>query len=46
MSLGNLFLLGVCIGAYKLGAYNATYPGQAWRTMRILAARIWSWMNQ
>ncbi len=43
MSLSTVLLASYL--SYKLGAYNAKCPGQAWRWLRENSARVWVWMQ-
>ena len=46
MSLSSFLFLALCFGAYKLGAYNERYPGQARRRLCDGAVSVWKWINQ
>ena len=41
MSISSILFMAICIGAYKLGHFNATRPGQIWEWCIIL----WKWMR-
>jgi hypothetical protein len=45
MSIWTLLCIATCCGMYKLGAYNARCPGEAWRLLRENSARVWAWMQ-
>jgi hypothetical protein len=46
MSINCVLFLASCFAMYKLGAYNANHPGEAWLTLRGSIVQIWRWMNQ
>jgi hypothetical protein len=41
MSISSVLLIVTFIGAYKLGYFNATHPGQIWVSCKTL----WKWMR-
>jgi hypothetical protein len=43
MSLGVCCL--ICFGFYKLGSYNAKFPGQAWANCRQAAEWLRQWLK-
>lgn len=45
MSLSTLFYLALGVGLYKLGAYNARYPGELPELVWLLSVRVWRWLN-
>ncbi len=45
MSLSSLFYFGMLFGAYKLGAYNATNPGEFWQRTKAWSVQMWRWLN-
>lgn len=40
MSLASILYMGLVWGAYKLGHFNASRPGEAWDRV----ARAWFWL--
>jgi hypothetical protein len=43
MSFGTVLLASYL--SYKLGAFNATRPGEAWRLLREKSVKVWAWMQ-
>jgi len=40
MSIESLFFMAALAGAYKLGSFNATNPGEAWKRVDL----SWKWL--
>jgi hypothetical protein len=41
MSINSVLFLASCFAMYKLGTYNAKYPGEVWR--RLCEGARWTW---
>ena len=42
MSFSSLLFFGACWGCYKLGSFNARYPGQ----FAEMTAQLWNRLNE
>ena len=46
MSINCVLFLASCFAMYKLGAYNARRPGEAWLRLHDAARWTWKFLHQ
>lgn len=42
MSMWSVFIILACLFSYRLGSFNATHPGVAWRCCQETAHWLWA----